>query len=264
MIDYIQGEKFISLHDGVRVFYRHTHDVNNFFCNEAKNIKRKFILISHNSDGNIIDYHATLQPKSSDAIANLMPENLEHWYGQNVNCKHPKIESIPIGLENSQWFPETRKIEKLHLKLAEERTVKNLLYINHNVVTNPVERLEPYQLFGNRSWCTSVMGKNGAGFDDYIDNIYNHSFVICPDGNGIDTHRLWECAYLGTIPIVKLGINTSHYADLPICLVQNWHEINEAFLNDIYQKIKTRPFNLEKLTFNFWKNHITYLAKSLS
>ena len=27
-------------------------------------------------------------------------------------------------------------------------------------------------------------------------------YVICPIGNGIDTHRFWETIYLGRIPVV--------------------------------------------------------------
>lgn len=264
MIDFIQGERFIELADNVSIYYRHTHEVNNFFINDAKHIDRKFILISHNSDGNIVDFHKTPNLGKGDAVANLMPDHLAHWFGQNLNCVHPKIESLPIGLENSQWFPELRKRGKIGLKLREERQIDNLLYINHNVNTNPAERLEPYQLFAQMSWCTAVQGKNGAGYDEYIDSIYRHSFVLCPDGNGIDTHRLWECLYLGAIPIVKRGINVGFYRDLPICTVDDWHEISEEFLLRELSRFNVSPLNVVKLQFAFWRDRILDAANSLT
>ena len=66
------------------------------------------------------------------------------------------------------------------------------------------------------------MRNNGDNFDGYLDNIYNHRFVLCPEGNGIDTHRLWECLYMGTIPIVKANKNVRFYEDLPILMVNEW------------------------------------------
>ena len=31
----------------------------------------------------------------------------------------------------------------------------------------------------------------------------NYSFELCPEGNGMDTHRFYEALFLNTIPIVK-------------------------------------------------------------
>ena len=37
----------------------------------------------------------------------------------------------------------------------------------------------------------------------YLQNLRENSFVLCPEGNGIDTHRLWETLYRGAIPLVR-------------------------------------------------------------
>jgi len=92
--DYIQGEKFVSLYNYDGVYYRATHEVNTFFDDPPD---WPFVLISHNSDGKITD-----TPGKFDADVNLMPDNLIKWYGQNVDVVNDKIESIPIGLENSK------------------------------------------------------------------------------------------------------------------------------------------------------------------
>lgn len=248
MIDFIQGEKFQTLADNIKIFYCKTGDVNRFLQNPPK---ENFVLISHNSDACV-----TYKPqKQEDADANLVPNNLVKWFAQNVNCVHNKIESIPIGLENSQWFPEIRKKEKIENKVKESINIINLLYINHNIFTNIIERQEPYQIF-NKNWVTLESGQNGLNFDKYIHNIYNHKFVLSPRGNGMDTHRLWEILYLGTIPIEKNNLNNRFYQDLPICFVNDWREITPEFLEYEYDRIKNKEWNFEKMTFKYWKQKI--------
>jgi len=247
-MNHIYGEKFISLNDNINIFYKKTDEVNIFLKNPpAKN----FILISHNSDGKILDY-------DTDFGANIkyIPDNLIKWYGQNVCVSNNKIESIPIGLENKRWFPEIQKHNKITLKINENKDLKNLLYINHNISTNINERLKPYNLFKNKSWVTLQHGQNGINFDEYLDNIYNHNFVLCPEGNGTDTHRTWETLYLNSIPIEKRNINNQYYTDLPICFVNDWEEITKEFLLNEYERITNKKWNLEKLNFNYWKNKI--------
>jgi hypothetical protein len=268
-MDWVQGEKFEEIADFIynpyitkeseldrfpntlninllpekSIIYTHTHYAK-LLLSIIQNIKdKKFVVITHNSD------HAI------DNSFNI-PLNIIHWFSQNVNMRDERLESIPIGLENNHWFVKIQKKEKMIEKLKEQKQVRNLVYMNHNILTNPIERILPYQVLSGKSYMTVLNGKNGKGFDNYIDNVYNHEFVICPDGNGIDTVRLWESLYMNTIPIVKRSINTSFYEDLPICFIEDWDEITESFLKTQLFLIKTKKWDLEKLTFNYWKTKI--------
>jgi hypothetical protein len=235
----IQGEKFIELADNNRIFYCHTHDVKGLL--EAKKNDPPYILITHNSDAEV----------------NIVPpSNVIRWFAQNVNIVDPRIESIPIGLENNKWFPEERKKERMHEISLIPKPKKNLVYLNHNVKTHP-ERKKLYPMFEDKTWVTAEKGVNGKGFDHYINNVRSHMFSFCPRGNGIDTHRTWECLYMGTIPIEKRNINNQFYTDLPICFVDEWEEVTEDFLAKEYIRIMSSPLSLEKLLFNYWKNKIT-------
>ena len=271
MTDVIQGDKFVKIADYTYapeikcdgdydklsntfdiskvkygdIIYTHTFYVKQLF-EIIKNIDKQVTVVTHNSDTNV-DF--------------TPPDNVFKWFTQNVNIYHPKIESIPIGLENDRWFPNLKKKEKMIDKLQQPREHKNLVYMNHNVDNNPPKRLKPYQLLENKSWVTSVRGVNGIGFDEYLDNIYNHKFVICPDGNGIDTHRLWECLYMGSIPIVKRSCNSFFYIMLPICMVDDWEEVTEDYLNttlaDFEDKRRHMIWNMKQLEFGYWKDKIT-------
>lgn len=250
-MEYIQGEKFKGLSDNKKIFYCNTHDVDYFFINHSP--KTNFVLISHNSDGGIFETKQRL----CDADFTLCPPNLIKWFGQNVGCKNDKIQSIPIGLENSEWFIETRKIQKLKEIVKTPKNIRNLVYLNLNIKTNVTERQYIYNIAENNKHISIHYGRNGLDYDNYLNNLYNHIFMICPPGNGIDVHQPWESMYINTIPIQKKSINTLYYTDLPICYVDDWEQIlDEQFLIKEYIRIKSINWNLEKLDFNYWKNLI--------
>ena len=267
-MDFITGEKFETIADftyapehslpedygklsntlnmfdlkNVNVVYTHTFYVQQLFKLIEKSDKT-FIIITHNSDAKVDSSF-------------LIPENVIKWYSQNVNTKHYKLESLPIGLENERWFKHLEKKSKMIEMLKVPKNIKNLVYMNHNVATNPEKRSILYEMFSKTPWVTADMMKNGKYFDQYLDNVYNHSFVICPEGNGMDTHRTWETLYMKSIPIEKRNINNQFYKDLPICFVNDWEELTEEFLLFELQRIQMTEWNLKKLTFEYWKNKI--------
>ena len=222
------------------VVYTHTMYVKQLF-DVIKDLNNEFVIVSHNGDVNI-DFSP--------------PDNVIKWFSQNVNISHERIESLPIGLENDRWYVDMHKKEKMINKSREIRDIRNTVYINHNIGTNPAERNKPYQLLEGKPWVTSERGTNGHRFDEYIDNIYNHRFVICPRGNGIDTHRTWECLYMGTIPIEKRNLNNLFYTELPITFVDDWEDITEEFLKEEWWRINSRDWDMSMLSFNYWKNKI--------
>lgn len=226
-----------QLKDG-DIIYTHGFYVDQLF---EKPIKQKYILITHNADNNI-----EIAP----------PQNVLMWFAQNVNIVHPRVKSIPIGIENDFWLKDKKKL--MQQKLKDKKNFKRMLYVNHNVKTNPKDRQKPYDLFSGKAWATVNTGSNGQGFENYLDNIYNHPFVICPSGNGIDTHRTWECLYMNTIPIEKRNINNQFYTDLPILFVDDWEEITERLLHDSFMRMTSETWNLEKLTFEYWQNEIEH------
>lgn len=262
---FITGEKFIGVGDFVyslnakedcnkvnntfcicavkerNIIYTHTMYVKQLF-EEIRGLKSEFIVVTHNCDEQV-----DFEP----------PNNVIKWFAQNVAIEHPCIESIPIGLENDRWVRKIHKQDKMLAKMGEPRKYKNLLYIDHNITNYPSERLKPYQLLEGMPWVTSM---HGTPFDIYINNIYNHNYVICPRGNGIDTHRMWECLYMGTIPIVVKNINNWFYNDMPILYVNDWEEVTEKLLRDMLPTFKNGKWNWKKLTFDYWESKIKKYA----
>tara|TARA_B100000424_G_scaffold244013_1_gene213989 strand:- start:12249 stop:16142 length:3894 start_codon:yes stop_codon:yes gene_type:complete len=82
----------------------------------------------------------------------------------------------------------------------------------------------------------------------YFEEIQKYKFVICPEGNGIDTHRLWEALYSKGIPIVeKNPLMEEKLRGLPILWTTDYSELTEEYLNNKYQEIMKSNYNFTSL-----------------
>ena len=68
-----------------------------------------------------------------------------------------------------------------------------------------------------------------------FENLYRlkqYKYCICPEGNGIDTHRLWEAYYLKIVPILLRSVHTEiiQKMGLPMVLLDSWDDFDEHSL----------------------------------
>jgi hypothetical protein len=62
---------------------------------------------------------------------------------------------------------------------------------------------------------------------EHVERLAKYKYCLCPEGNGVDTHRLWEALLLGSIPIVKNTAFTrviQHYTrgEIPMIIMDSW------------------------------------------
>lgn len=137
---------------------------------------------------------------------------------------------------------------------------KNLTYINFNISNYPIERKLIFDKFSNESWVKIGNIENTIdGRIQFLRDIKSSKFVFCPRGNGVDTHRIWETLYMGSIPIVKYEKTHHLFTDLPILFIDNWEIINEDFLNEKYEEIINKDWNMDKLKISYWESFIKKL-----
>jgi hypothetical protein len=142
--------------------------------------------------------------------------------------------------------------------LSSEKHETTLAYMNFNINTFSTERNYVWNLFKDKSWVkTGSIENTREGRMRYMKDIYNSKFCVCPRGNGLDTHRLWESLYLKTIPIVIYHNHFANMTDLPILFINNWSEVTEDFLNIKYEEMSKKQYNLQKLKVGYWENVIT-------
>ncbi len=222
----------------------------------VNHLPEKFVIITHNGDQHVEDgfigtYDNGRRIKEEEYT---LSDNILKLYCQNIDVVHPRIDSIPLGVENMMWNLKQNKMAIMKKYSILRKTA--LLYINHDCRTNSEERNKVYDHLGNKSWTTAVHGINRQNMESYFSNVACHKFMAAPYGNGFDTHRLWEALYLNTIPIIRRNVFTSFYEDLPICLIDEWDEVTVEFLNREYNRIRSMSWNRDKLTFEWWRNKI--------
>ena len=85
--------------------------------------------------------------------------------------------------------------------------------------------------------------------------------MVCPRGNGLDTHRMWESLLLGRTTIVTRGPLDPLWADLPVLILNDWSmitapDMEERVLNatEAFAERAARgpPFAVEKLFATHW------------
>jgi hypothetical protein len=203
------------------IIFVFTHDLEDFYKKFNNELNNK-IIISHNSDHEI-----------------KYIKNVKLHLAQNCLITNDKLLSIPIGIENSQWFNHDifHNIRKNNFKKTKH------IYFYFNINTHQ-SRQDCYNKLKNKLiWNTRKNKK------EYFIELAQHKYAICPRGNGLDTHRIWECLYLNVIPIVIKSDFPNIY-NLPIIILNNWESIDT---------IDTFTFNnqcFSKLTLQYYKKII--------
>ena len=223
------------------IIFVYTHLLKSFFSQIYPRLSSPFILMSHNSDDGIDERFEQY----------LNEKKIFRWFGQNVGIMNDKLISLPIGVANSQW--PHGQVDILKGVMGRNVRKEKLVYMNFNARTNPGGRLPILNRFKDAPYIT-VAGN--MSFKDYLQELARHVFCISPPGNGLDCHRIWECLYLGVIPVVLKNPNIVCHDDLPILIIDDWEEINPEFLQEKFRNIKSRSFSLEKLDLAYWKKVI--------
>jgi len=254
-LDYINGNKFfeishfgidfdhtefsMKMYDQNAIIYCKTDFIPQLF-QHLQFSGRKYVLITHMSDYPI------------DVVRfNTKPPSIKKWFAENAIYDNSDLIPIPIGIENHygsskgkftnhKWLEEN--IDNLRNNSKEHK-----LYCNWNSSTNPT-RANISSILKSKN--LPVVEEYGLNYESYCTNMSKYKFVVCPPGNGVDTHRLWEALYLGCIPITLKHRIYRDY-NLPIIQLNSWEEITPELL----EKYSYND-NMEQLYMTYWKNII--------
>ena len=204
---------------------------------------KNLILISHQSDKTVNNYLYSKKPKSIIA-----------WFGTNVVTNKKDVKAIPIGVNNDYMYmyPIAEDFTNKNFKKYLEK--KKLLYLNFNTNTRFLQRYHAKQFFRDTHYV--IYDENILSKGEYLEKINNARFVLCPWGNGFDTHRLWESIYSNSIPIVVSHKAYESFKVLPIVFVNKFKNLNFEKIN-----IENHDQNLNGTIadFGYWRSKITSL-----
>jgi hypothetical protein len=239
----IDGDKFEFIRGNI--IYLTTDDLIDQI--NRGNSFRDLILLTHNSD----------YPITPQLISKVQKLGFpKHWYAQNVLMKYNKITPIPIGLERVRWFPEQHKRDIILEYMNKDIKPNNLCLANFSINNNIGQRKSC--LNAGKSFSTVLVESSVIqnSYTDYLRGILEHYFVLCPEGNGIDTHRLWETLYLGRIPVVINNPTIESLKGLPMLVLPSWDQLNENILMSFLDGYEKTNYSIEKLDFNYWEKLI--------
>ena len=274
---YESMEKILNYKDGDSI-YLHADMVEYFIHNILNKMTKSFIIVIGGNDFTM--------PNDYPSINILLEnQNLIMLYAQNNISNHPKIKHIPIGLDyhslyyskgRHEWSEKIIPISQLEQEnelLEIKNSFKNLLDTKPLTVTNFHHALEGpprrkqyrvpiYEKLKNKDciiWLP-IQFRN-----DFWKSLNDNMFVICPFGNGLDTHRIWEVLCLGRIPIVEKNPLNKVYENLPIIEVEDWDEITSEWLKEKHDYILSnfKNYNFDKLKLSYWNKIINSNKKKL-
>ena len=251
----IQINKFSKLHNEDKVIFCKT----DFIFEEFKNIEKiphDVILITGNSDYPIDEHRF-----------HLKPNNIKKWYAQNALINDEILIPLPIGLENKLesirsghgvgWGERVVEKEKL---LSRNLTIQpyKKYYSNFNIETNYQYRSKIKDICINSSHID--WEESNLSLTEFFNKVLEYDAIICPIGNGIDTHRLWEVLYSNRIPItIKVGDFKIYelYKKIPIIILDNENQLyDEKLLDNKLNEIKNKQYDMSLLDMTYWFNKI--------
>lgn len=187
-------------------------------------------------------------------------------FAVNTVPLYDRVSSLPLGLTNATQESTSHEILGNHLHLIssyelseEPQAYTGTIYANFTDNTNTREREGLRRLIhGVRGFVSEEPQISNAGRVRYLAMLRGSDFVLCPEGNGIDTHRLWETLYMGGIPIIKSNpAMASLLADLPVLVVNSWSEVlMNDYLEMSWHRIRDQEWDSDKLRASHWIERI--------
>jgi hypothetical protein len=229
-----------SYFDNPKYIYLYA-DCYDIFKNKLHFFNNPFVLVSNNSD------YAVVNNEICSFITNH-PKVIK-WFAQNLIYEHPKLELLPIGFANKQWIHGNQNAISNTIKNLDNIKKINNIYFYFSINTNFNKRNDCYQKLKNY---IPVSDKKSG--EEYFDYLATFKFAICPEGNGFDTHRLWECFYFKVIPIVLynefIRLVKKKYNYFPMIILNDWTDL-------IGMELKYNSYdNSQKLDVNIIINEI--------
>ena len=215
-------------------------------------------------------------------------ERLKHWYIQNYdllgcsfwtdselyrgfNSSHPvftKVSPLPIGsgfyslgCRKGQgddkvlrqlgafvpWSQRNIKILGGGMKISSQKLSRQAMdnivaEINNGVVFKRTREEGDSDIPG--------MNKN---VKRYMTSVASVQFAIAPQGNGLDTHRIWEVLALGTVPIVMTSSLDLLYSNFPIVIINHPSELKAAKFVTKWTKRLTKRWGPEPISIEVRK-----------
>ncbi len=196
-----------------------------------------------------------------------IPDNVHHWFVTNlmifphpdidelVRCNlHEKITAIPFGVAENK----SEELAQAMSKKLPQKDRLNKIYVSWNDYTHDRyklrrEMMEWQSYAGNDALTVRLPGDGQDTYEDYLENLSKHKYVLSPPGNGEDCYRTLESIYMGCITLVKDTV-TNYLTGLPVYKYGGMDDII-AYYNSHQERTEEIEYK-EQVKLSYWKNMI--------
>jgi len=195
-----------------------------------------------------------------------LPTNVVRWFATNVTQPHPRVTALPLGL-GAASDPVTLSQGQIVAGRDRRLPRDKWLFVNFRPQTNPSVRQPIFDHFArlseSESWIAMDKGDAPSGNEGFLHHLLTHRFVLCPPGNGVDTHRMWESLAAGAIPVVLRSQAMEPFKELPILFVDRYEEVTLGMLEDATRRISPAALDEPMLQSEFWVEKIQEASLAL-
>jgi hypothetical protein len=179
------------------------------------------VIVFHNSDYGV-DY---------EGLIPFLEAHPEVWcWAQNATIWHPRIRCVPICEENRMWRGGNALYEPtVTVSRNVQRDIEIFMpYVSN---TNPMrtvwkEQAEAIKKMDSRLQVVGKLQKRA-----YLETVESTRSMICPPGNGVDTHRHWDALIKGAWAIVHNNQHTRllmrTYPSLHLLPIEDMDDISD-------------------------------------
>jgi hypothetical protein len=185
------------------------------------------------------------------------PLNCRLWICQNnAMPERQGLITLPIGLENRT---HGRLGQPRFYSKDKRREIKEVT----KVLVPPMRPTNPNRIIKVKEAELNLsvydVRREYLPEDKYFNFLTSFQFVLCLEGNGFDTHRIWEALYLGVFPVViesDWSVTLRRY-NLPIMFIKSIDDLSKNELEEFVDIHKNfDPDNAEVLWTPYWEQVI--------
>lgn len=155
-------------------------------------------------------------------------------WAENTTTIHPRIRPLPIAMSDSQWRSREVDVDPpITICRSGDGRATGILFPFCSA-TNAIRSVWTKQARELRTERLDLDVLPRIDFTEYEEALRNAKTVVCPPGNGYDTHRHWETLYMGAWGIVENNEHTktllAWYPSLPFITINDAKDLKDIVI----------------------------------
>lgn len=166
---------------------------------------------------------------TDEDIFDAIPKNVLCVSAVNAIEHGGKVIPAPYGVQRRMSLSDNRMNQlESAMKCNIDPSLFKLLYVNHNDSSHS-DRVGLKDMFRDEEWAN--VDEQRVDYYNFLLNLANHKFILCPRGNAIDCHRNWEVLYMRRVPVMKRDPYLEELLkDYPVLFVDKYSDITKDLL----------------------------------